>query len=120
VARPRRAGPGMGGGGATALGGSSLEFRDASNPGAEPVFALNDGDEVHHWQYLEGIRRHTERSLHVATEAMSRGMRDAIEVSSNLFGFRIMVRSLRSAPAASRSSFVMRAVCGRHSLGNRL
>jgi hypothetical protein len=42
------------------LGGSPLEFRDASNPGAEPVFALNDGDEVHHWQYLEGIRRHTE------------------------------------------------------------
>jgi hypothetical protein len=62
-------------------GESPLEFRDTSNPGAEPVFALNDGDEVHHWAYLEGIRRHTERSLCVATEAVSRGMRDVVEVS---------------------------------------
>jgi hypothetical protein len=63
-------------------GGSSLEFRDASNPSAKPVFALNDGDEVHHWEYLEGVRRHIERSLRVVTEAVSRDMRDATEVSS--------------------------------------
>jgi hypothetical protein len=63
-------------------GGATLEFRDASNPGADPIFALNDGDEVHHWEYLEGLHRHLERSLRVATKAMSRGMRDATEVSS--------------------------------------
>jgi hypothetical protein len=28
-------------------GGPSLEFRDAVNPDADPVFALNDRDEVH-------------------------------------------------------------------------
>jgi hypothetical protein len=33
-------------------GGPSLEFRDASNPGVDPVFVLNDKDEVHHWEYL--------------------------------------------------------------------
>jgi hypothetical protein len=36
-------------------GWSTLEFRDASNPSAEPFFALNDKDEVHHWEYLEGL-----------------------------------------------------------------
>jgi hypothetical protein len=29
-------------------GRSTLEFRDASNPGAEPLFALDDKDEVQH------------------------------------------------------------------------
>jgi hypothetical protein len=29
-------------------GQSTLEFRDASNPSAEPFFALNDKDEVQH------------------------------------------------------------------------
>jgi hypothetical protein len=29
-------------------GRSTLEFRDASNPSAEPFFALDDKDEVHH------------------------------------------------------------------------
>jgi hypothetical protein len=33
----------------------TLEFRDASNPSAEPFFALDDKDEVHHWEYLEGL-----------------------------------------------------------------
>jgi hypothetical protein len=36
-------------------GRSTLEFRDASNPSAEPFFALDDTDEVHHWEYLEGL-----------------------------------------------------------------
>jgi hypothetical protein len=61
--------------------GSALEFRDASNPGAEPIFVLNDTDEVHHWEYLEGLRQHTMRSLRVASEALARGMSDALEVS---------------------------------------
>jgi hypothetical protein len=37
----------------------TLEFRDASNPSSEPIFALDDKDEVHHWEYLEGLRKHT-------------------------------------------------------------
>jgi hypothetical protein len=28
----------------------TLEFRDASNPSAAPFFALDDKDEVHHWE----------------------------------------------------------------------
>jgi hypothetical protein len=52
-------------------GGPSLQFRDAANPDAEPIFTLNDRDEVHHWEYLEGLRRHLERVLHVATETVS-------------------------------------------------
>jgi hypothetical protein len=28
---------------------------DASNPSAEPFFALDDKDEVQHWEYLEGL-----------------------------------------------------------------
>jgi hypothetical protein len=36
-------------------GRSTLEFRDASNPSAEPFFALDDKDKVHHWEYLEGL-----------------------------------------------------------------
>jgi hypothetical protein len=40
-------------------GRSTLEFRDVSNPSAEPLFALDDKDEVHHWEYLKGLRKHT-------------------------------------------------------------
>jgi hypothetical protein len=36
-------------------GRSTLEFRDASNPSAEPFFALDDKDEVQPWEYLEGL-----------------------------------------------------------------
>jgi hypothetical protein len=103
-------------------GGPSLEFRDATNPDAGPIFTLNDRDEVHRWEYLEGLRRHLERALRVATETLSRGVRDATEVrlacqffswffcclfpsAPNLFGFfRTMIRSSRNIPAASRSS----------------
>jgi hypothetical protein len=63
-------------------GGPSLQFRDAANPDTEPIFTLNDRDEVHRWEYLEGLRRHLEWVLHVATETVSRGMRDATEVCS--------------------------------------
>jgi hypothetical protein len=44
-------------------GRSTLEFRDASNPSAEPFFALDDKDEVHHWEYLEGLQKHSLQSL---------------------------------------------------------
>jgi hypothetical protein len=61
-------------------GGPSLQFRDVANPDAEPIFTLNDRDEVHRWEYLEGLCRHLKRVLQVATETVSRGMRDATEV----------------------------------------
>jgi hypothetical protein len=62
-------------------GRSTLEFRDASNPSAEPFFALDDKDEVHHWEYLEGLRKHTMQSLHVVSNTLARGMSEAFEVS---------------------------------------
>jgi hypothetical protein len=40
-------------------GRSTLEFRDASNPSVEPFFALDDKNEVHHREYLKGLRKHT-------------------------------------------------------------
>jgi hypothetical protein len=39
-------------------GRSTLEFRDAANPNAEPFFALDDEDEVQHWEYIEGLCKH--------------------------------------------------------------
>jgi hypothetical protein len=61
-------------------GGASLQFRDAANPNAEPIFVLNDKDEVHQWEYLEGVCRHLDRLLRVASEAVSRSMRDVTGV----------------------------------------
>jgi hypothetical protein len=44
-------------------------------PCAEPVFVLNDKDEVHQWEYLEGVRQHLDRLLGVASKACGvRGM----------------------------------------------
>jgi hypothetical protein len=40
-------------------GRSTLEFRDAANPNAEPFFALDDKDEVQNWEYIEGLRKHS-------------------------------------------------------------
>jgi hypothetical protein len=40
-------------------GWSSLEFRDTSNPSVEPFFALDDKDEVQHWEFIEGLRKHS-------------------------------------------------------------
>jgi hypothetical protein len=62
-------------------GRSTLEFRDASNPSAEPIFTLDDKDEVHHWEYLEGLRKHTMQSLHVVSDTLAWGMSEAFEVS---------------------------------------
>jgi hypothetical protein len=62
------------------VGGPSLQFRDAVNPDAEPIFVLNNKDEVHRWEYLEGVRRHLDQLLRVASEAMSWSMWDVTEV----------------------------------------
>jgi hypothetical protein len=40
-------------------GRSSLEFRDATNPDAEPFFVLDDKDEVKYWEYAEGLCKHS-------------------------------------------------------------
>jgi hypothetical protein len=61
-------------------GGPPLQFKDAANLDGEPILTLNDRDEVHRWQYLEGVRRHLARLLSVASDAVSRGMLDATEV----------------------------------------
>jgi hypothetical protein len=62
-------------------GRTTLEFRDTSNPSAKPFFALNDKDEVHNWEYLEGLQRHTLQSLRVVSDTLVRGMSEASEVS---------------------------------------
>jgi hypothetical protein len=79
MARHHRAGDSAGRGGDTEVGGPSLQFRDVTNPDTELIFVLNDKDEVHRWEYLEGVRRHLDRLLGVASEAV-RSTRDATEV----------------------------------------
>jgi hypothetical protein len=37
----------------------TLEFRDMANPNAKPFFALDDKDEVQHWEYVEGLHKHS-------------------------------------------------------------
>jgi hypothetical protein len=60
----------------------TLEFRDASNPDAEPFFSLDDKDEVQHWEYVEGLRKHFVRSLRMVTDTLVRHMSGAFKVSS--------------------------------------
>jgi hypothetical protein len=62
-------------------GQSTLEFRDVSNPSAEPFFALDDKDEVQHWEFIEGLHKHSLQSLHMVTDTLVRGMSEAFEVS---------------------------------------
>jgi hypothetical protein len=62
-------------------GRSTLEFRDASNLGAEPFFALDDKDEVQHWEYLKGLRKNSLQSLRMVSNTLVRGMLEAFEVS---------------------------------------
>jgi hypothetical protein len=62
-------------------GRSTLEFRDASNPSADPFFALDDKDEVQHWEFIEGLRKHSLQSLRMITDTLVRGMSEAFEVS---------------------------------------
>jgi hypothetical protein len=59
----------------------TLEFRDASNPSVEPFFALDDKDEVQHWEFIEGLRKHSLQSLRIFTDTLVRGISEAFEVS---------------------------------------
>jgi hypothetical protein len=62
-------------------GRSTLEFRDAANPNAEPFFALDDKDEVQHWEYIEGLHKHSVQSLRMVADTLVRWMSEAFEVS---------------------------------------
>jgi hypothetical protein len=62
-------------------GRSTMEFRDASNPSAESFFALDDKDEVQHWEFIEGLRKHSLQSLRMVTDTLVRGMSKAFKVS---------------------------------------
>jgi hypothetical protein len=115
-------------------GRSTLEFRDASNPNAEPFFALDEKDEVQHWEYVEGLHKHSVQSLQMVADTLVQGMSEAFEVSRVRLFFLAyipllslvltlsltMVRNLKSDLAASRSSFIMRAAYGRRLLVNGL
>jgi hypothetical protein len=115
-------------------GRSTLEFRDAANPNAEPFFALDDKDEVQHWEYVEGLRKHSVQSLRMVADTFVRRMSEAFEVSRvrlfflayiPLFSLVLIlsltvVRNSRSDLTASRSSFVMKAAYGRCLLVNGL
>jgi hypothetical protein len=68
-------------------GRSTLEFRDAANPDAEPFFALDDRDEVQHWEYVEGLRQHSVRSLRMVADTLVRKMSRAFKVSHVLFQY---------------------------------
>jgi hypothetical protein len=59
----------------------TLEFRDSSNPSAEPFFALDDKDEVQHWEFIEGLRKHSLQSMHMVMDTLVRGVSKAFEVS---------------------------------------
>jgi hypothetical protein len=62
-------------------GWSTLEFRDAANPNAEPFFALDDKDEVQHWEYIKGLRKHSVQSLRMVLDTLVWQMSEAFEVS---------------------------------------
>jgi hypothetical protein len=65
-------------------GRSTLEFRDAADPNAGPFFALDDKDEVQHWEYIEGLCKHSVQSLRMVADILVRGMSEAFEVSGVL------------------------------------
>jgi hypothetical protein len=62
-------------------GQSTLEFWDTSNPSAEPFFALDDKDKVQHWEFIEGLSKHSMQSLRMIADTLVRGMSEAFEVS---------------------------------------
>jgi hypothetical protein len=63
------------------LAEASAKFRDASNPSAEPFFALDNKDEVQHWEFVEGLHKHSVQSLCMVADTLVWGMSEAFEVS---------------------------------------
>jgi hypothetical protein len=115
-------------------GRSTLEFRDTANPNVEPFFTLDDKDEVQHWEYVEGLRKHSVQSLQMVADTLVRRMSEAFEVSHVCLSFLAyiplfslvlilsltMVKNSRCDLTASRSSFVMKAAYERRLLVNGL
>jgi hypothetical protein len=66
-------------------GRSTLEFRDAANPDAEPFFALDDKDEVQYWEYVEGLRKHSMQSLWMVIDTLVWHMLGGLRGESCLF-----------------------------------
>jgi hypothetical protein len=61
-------------------GCSPLKFRDVANPDTEPFFILDDQDEVKHWEYIEGLCKHSVQSLQMVSDTLVRHMLEAFEV----------------------------------------
>jgi hypothetical protein len=109
-------------------GRSTLEFREASNPSVEAFFALDDKDKVQHWEFIEGLRKHSVQSLRMVTDTLVRGMSEAFEVSWVRLSFLAfyppfslvlilgltVVRNSRSDLAVSHSSSIMRVAFRLH------
>jgi hypothetical protein len=51
-------------------GRPTLEFRDMANPDIEPFFTLDDKNEVQHWEYVEGLCKHSMQSLRMVTDTL--------------------------------------------------
>jgi hypothetical protein len=104
------------------------------NPNVEPFFALDDKDEVQHWEYVEGLRKHSVQSLRMVADTLVRRMSEAFEVSRVHLSFLAyiplfslvlilgltVVRNSRSNLTTSHSSFVMKVAYGRRLLVNGL
>jgi hypothetical protein len=63
-------------------GRPTLKFRDTANPDAEPFFVLDDKDKVQHWEYVEGLRKHSVQSLRMVTDTLVRHMSRAFKERS--------------------------------------
>jgi hypothetical protein len=74
-------------------GRSTLEFRDASNPSAEPFFVLDDKDKVQHWEFVIGPRKHSVQSLRMVVDTLVWGMSEAFEVSRVRLSFLVFYPS---------------------------
>jgi hypothetical protein len=72
-------------------GRSTREFRDVSNPSAEPFFVLDDKDEVQHWEFVEGLHKHSMQSLRMVADTLVRGMSEAFEVSRVCLSFLVFI-----------------------------
>jgi hypothetical protein len=56
-----------------------------ANPNVEPFFALNDKDKVQHWEYVEGLCKHSVWSVRMVTDTLVWHMSGAFEVSHACF-----------------------------------
>jgi hypothetical protein len=60
-------------------------------PTPSPSFALDVKDEVQHWEFVEGLRKHSVQSLWMVTDTLVRGMSEAFEVSHVRLSFLVFI-----------------------------